>query len=100
MKKLTLLKFGASWCPPCREIERRGTLQKFAKEHPDVTVKIHDDTEAGSARHAKLADEWGVKSIPCLIWTANGEELLRSYDCTARGIEEQYQKAIKKADRE
>lgn len=95
--KLKLLKFGAVWCPGCVQLERRGTLEKFAEKHPDVSVQVHDDTEKGSQRYSDLADKWSVKSIPLLIWTHDGEELLRSYDVSAAGIEEQYKKALKKA---
>lgn len=97
--KLVLKKFGAAWCGPCRELARRQTLEKFAAKHPEVRVEIHDDTEEGSAAHARLADKWHVRSIPLLIWVGGGEELLRSNDVSARGIEDQYEKALKKASR-
>ncbi len=94
--KLTLMKVGAAWCGPCQALERRGTLTKFAKEHPDVTVQQHDDTEAGgSSRWEAFADKHRVKNIPVLIWMARGEELFRSEDVSAAGIEAQYRRALK-----
>jgi hypothetical protein len=97
--KLTLIKIGAGWCFPCKNLERRGTLSKFAKEHPDVTVQQHDDTEAGgSSRWETFADKWRVKNIPVLIWVAGGEELFRSEDVTAAGIEKQYRRALKETE--
>lgn len=93
--KLTLKKFGAAWCGPCRELARRGTLEKFAAAHPDVKVEVHDDTLNGSARYEKLADEWGIKSIPVVIWCLGDKELLRSQDVTLVSLEKQYEKALR-----
>jgi len=94
--KITLMKGGAAWCSPCKNLERRGTLQKFAEAHPDVKVEIHDDTEeGGSARWEAWADRWKIKNLPTLIWVAGGEELFRSGDVSAAGIEAQYKRALK-----
>lgn len=97
--KIILMKFGAAWCPPCRAMVRQRTLEKFADKHPDVKVVVHDDTENGSKVFERLADEWGVKNLPTIIWMAGAEELFRSNDTTLAGIEQQYQRAIKRAAR-
>lgn len=96
--KITLMKFGAEWCGPCVALAKRGTLEKFQKAHPDVRVEVHDDNETGSSAWERLSDKWNVKSIPVLIWLARGEELFRSSDVTAAGIEKQYQQAVRKAE--
>lgn len=96
--KLTLLKFGAAWCPPCRDMVKRQTLERFAEKHPEVKVIVHDDTEDGSKAYEKLADRWGIKNIPTLIWMHGGEELFRSSNVGARDIEEQFQRAVKKVE--
>ncbi len=94
--KLTLLKIGAGWCAACSALDRRGTLDKFAEKHPDVKVEQHDDTEVGgNTRWETFADRWKVKNIPVLIWVARGEELFRSGDVSAAGIEAQYRRALK-----
>lgn len=95
--KLTLMKFGAVWCGPCQTLARRRTLEKFADSHPDVKVVVRDDTENGSKTFEKLANDWGVKNIPLLIWCLGEKELLRSQDVTLAGIEKQYEKALRLA---
>lgn len=98
--KITLLKIGAKYCAPCKAMDRAGTLDKFAAKHPDVRVEQHDDNEYGDSKPwARLADKWKVRDVPTLIWVAGGEELLRSNNVGARAIEEQYEKALKKAER-
>lgn len=97
--KLTILKIGARWCGPCNALARARTLEKFAEKHPDIRVEIHDDTDAGNARWEEFADRWKVKALPTLIWLYKGEEVLRSSDVSARGVAEQYERALKKAER-
>ena len=94
--KIVLMKFGAAWCQPCQQLAKRQTLEKFAEKHSDVRVAVHDDTMNGSTAYERLANEWGIKNIPTLIWTSGGKELLRSYDVSSAGIEAQYQRALRK----
>lgn len=94
-----LMKIGAAWCGPCQALAKRGTLEKFAEEHPDVKVEVHDDSENSSKRWEEFADKWNVKSVPVLVWVYQGEELLRSNDTSMAAVKEQYQKALKKIER-
>lgn len=98
MRRLTLMKVGAAWCPPCNLLAKRGTLEKFAAEHPDVKLEVHDDSENGSARWEAFGDKWNVKNIPVLIWISGGEELFRSEDVTLAGMEKQYKRALKEVE--
>lgn len=95
--KLVLKKFGAAWCPPCRAMERAGTLDKFSAKHPDVRVELHDDSENGTARWEALADQHHIKNVPTVIWYYDGVELLRSSEVSLTAIESQYARALKKA---
>ncbi len=95
--KLTLLKIGAAWCPGCKALDRAGTLNKFAARHPEVKVEQHDDTQTGSKVFEKFAAKWNVKSIPVLIFTAGGEELVRTEDVSITGMEKAFEKALKRA---
>lgn len=94
--KIILSKWGAAWCPPCRAADKAGTFDKFKAKHPEVRVEIHDDTETGSKAWEKRADEMNIKNLPTVIWIADGEELFRSSDVSARGLEAQYERALKK----
>ena len=94
--KITVMKVGAKWCGPCLALAKRGTLEKFASEHPEIRLEVHDDIEdGGSKRWEAFADKWNVKNLPTLIWTAGGNELFRSEDVTLAGIEKQYRRAMK-----
>lgn len=95
--KLVLSKWGATWCPPCRAADKAQTFEKFGAKHPDVRVEVHNDTEAGSKAFARKADEMEIKNLPTVVWMYDGEELFRSEDVSARGLEAQYEKAVKKA---
>lgn len=97
--KIKLLKVGAAWCGPCQALARNRTLEKFAEKHEGVTIEVHDDSMNGSAVFEKFANKWNVKSLPTLIWLYRDEELLRSGDVSARGIAEQYEKAIRKVEK-
>jgi thioredoxin 1 len=64
-----LVKFGAEWCPPCREIEKE--LDALAKSASvDVTVVKLDMNQ-----NRALAEHYHVSRIPCLILFKNGKEV-------------------------
>ncbi len=97
--KLTL-KFvtATGWCPACKAADRAGTIDKFADKHPELKVEQHNDSSDGSgnATWDRLANKWDVKNVPSVIWIAGGEELFRTSDVSARGLEAQYEKALRK----
>lgn len=64
--KLTIVDFWAEWCGPCRN--QLPILEEYAKKNQDIqVVKINVD------QNTELASEYGVKSIPTLIYFKNGK---------------------------
>lgn len=61
-----VVKFGAEWCAPCK------AMIPILKEVNDMGVKVIDiDIE----ELGDLASEFGVSSIPTIIYYQNGERL-------------------------
>ena len=63
--KLTIVDFWAKWCGPCRN--QLPILEEYAKNNQDIqVVKINVD------ENPELSSEYGVKSIPTLIYFKSG----------------------------
>ena len=70
-EKPVLIDFNANWCRPCRML--KPILEEIAKENDSVKIaSINIDDEED------LADEYGVSSIPCLVFVKEGKEVKRS----------------------
>ena len=70
-KGKVLVDFYADWCGPCKML--RPVLEDFANSNESVkVVSVNVDKEE------KLAREYGVMSIPCLILIESGIEKNRS----------------------
>lgn len=67
-EKKVLLDFWASWCGPCRMVSP--IVDEIAKERTDVKVaKVNVDEQP------KLAEKYGIMSIPTLAVLEKGEVL-------------------------
>ena len=65
-----LVDFNATWCGPCRML--KPILDEFSE---NSTIKVCSmDVDANE----KIAMEYGVMSIPCLILFENGKEVKRN----------------------
>lgn len=60
-KKIVLVDFWATWCPPCRMMAP--ILEDTAKKMDDVLDIIKVDVEA-SVDNGQLASKYGVQGIP------------------------------------
>lgn len=65
---MKLIKFGASWCMPCKNLESR--LNKL-----DLTIDLFSyDVE----EEVELTEEWKVRNVPTVILVDdNGHEVKR-----------------------
>ena len=69
--KRVLVDFNADWCGPCKMLAP--VLEDIAKDNDNVKiVSINVDL------NEKLAREYNVFSIPCLVLIENGKEIKRS----------------------
>ena len=83
---MELLDFYADWCGPCQMM--KPTMEEFEKAHPEVKVRrvnIDDEEE--------LANQYGVSSIPCLVFVKDGEEVAREVGVMPlKKLEKMYEK--------
>ena len=68
MNKLEILRFTASWCGPCKQLE--ANLERAAL---GIDIKVMDIDE-----QEDVARQYNVRSVPTLVLLKNGEEFKRS----------------------
>jgi thioredoxin 1 len=64
--KLTVVKFTASWCGPCKQIQP--LLEEIEKETPDVIFWTADIDE-----NREKAKSYSLRSVPQIFFFKNGE---------------------------
>lgn len=64
-----LVDFFAPWCGPCRTM---GTILEAMEEIQGNVCKVNIDD------HPDLADRYGIRSVPTLIWFKSGVEADRT----------------------
>lgn len=66
---LTLVDFGANWCPPCKKME---PIMKKLVHHPPVKMRV---LQLDVDQHPALAKAKGVEILPTLLLYKNGKLL-------------------------
>lgn len=65
--KIVVLDFFANWCGPCKML--MPVLEEIASEREDIEIlKVNIDQDE------ELAKQFGVLSIPTLVYFVNGEQ--------------------------
>jgi thioredoxin 1 len=82
----TLVKFGAPWCAPCKNLE--GYLGDVADKAQVNLVKINvDEDPRAAAMH-------GIRSLPTLVLVKDGEVIDRTTQWTRPSLEAWLKKSI------
>ena len=66
MPVLTIAKFGAEWCGPCKKLDP--IIDELAKDNPEVKI-VYVDIDNDSA----LAAEYGILSVPTTLFFKAGK---------------------------
>ena len=75
---LTVKRFSASWCSPCRQLAP--IMESVSRKFPDVTFVTVDVDEQ------KLqAQNYGIRSVPTVVFERNGVEISRFSDVRPEG---------------
>ena len=69
-KELTVVDFFAQWCPPCKMLAP--IMEEIAQEADGYQVAKIDIDQA-----IDIANEYGVMSIPTIIFYKDGQEIER-----------------------
>lgn len=66
---LKLIKFGASWCMPCKSLSR-------VMEGMDISpVEVFEEVDID--KNVELTKEYAIKTVPTLILLRDGTEVSR-----------------------
>ena len=64
--KLTIVKFGAAWCGPCKKLDP--IIDEIADENNDIKV-THVDIDTDGP----IAAEYGILSVPSTLFFKGGK---------------------------
>lgn len=77
---LTLVDFGATWCPPCKAL--LPTLHELEQDYADNLSIIKVDCEESP----ETAARYGIMSMPTVIVFYNGEPVDKLVGLRSKGV--------------
>ncbi len=87
-KELVVVDFNAEWCGPCRMLGP--VIEQLAEENQDVKfVSVNVDNSG------ELAQQFGIQSIPCVVFLKKGEEKTRNVGFAPKSVLENMIKELK-----
>ena len=76
--EIAVVDFWAGWCGPCRMVGP--VIDQLAEDNPDVSVgKLNVD------ENPRAAAEYGIRSIPAVMFFKNGELVDRMLGAQSKG---------------
>lgn len=75
MAKVQVLDFYAEWCGPCRAMSP--AIEALMTEH-NVEGSNVEIKKVNVDKEQALAEEYGIRSIPVLVFLKDGEEFART----------------------
>jgi thioredoxin len=81
---IVVVKFGAPWCPPCRQIE--GELDQLALSSAGKIAVVKIDVD----QQQSLAGHYGISSIPHLLLFKDGKQVAEAKGYRSRDQLEQW----------
>lgn len=69
-----IIKFGASWCGPCKQVN------KVLEELPEYITVVEVDVD----EEDDLVAEFGIRNIPALFYYVNGQQVNKSVGSISR----------------
>jgi thioredoxin 1 len=88
--EMTIIDFWADWCGPCKMM--KGILEKVASENPEIKI-----IEVNVDESRDLAEQFGVRNIPSLVFFKGDSEIERSIGIKSQ---DQIQKILDKLTHE
>ena len=84
---IVVVDFNADWCGPCQML--KPVFEQLAAENKNVKfVSVNVD------ENNSLAREYGVMSIPCVVFMQNGQEVKRNVGFAPKSVFQEILKGL------
>ena len=76
-----IIKFGAEWCKPCKQIE--GLVTSWFQKMPDTVQTVLIDVDESFELYAYMKTKKMIRGIPAILMYVKGNTNLRSEEHTS-----------------